>query len=151
MLIMLMFMDMPDSLWIRLLVGTVSDNLWRVFCSQCTDAFSAFEALDYALYKLTFLFHDDVLYKSTFYLLTYLQFACCWTLQSSVGFPGWRLAHCCKAEKCLALLLPRAWTLFSATLPRAAEMLLQLLSFLVQGPWASVTLKVRIGNEEKIY
>ena len=28
---------------IRLLAGTVSDNLWRRFCSQRTDAFSALE------------------------------------------------------------------------------------------------------------
>jgi len=28
---------------IRLLAGTVSDNLWRRFCLQCTDAFSVLE------------------------------------------------------------------------------------------------------------
>ena len=41
---------------IRLLAGTVSDNFWRRFCSQCTDAFSALEvsrrcAIDFLLTK----------------------------------------------------------------------------------------------------
>ena len=35
--------SLPDSLWNRLLAGTVSENLWRCFCSQRTDAFSALE------------------------------------------------------------------------------------------------------------
>ena len=38
---------------IRLLAGTVSDNLWRCFCLQRTVAFSALEVYDDVLYKLT--------------------------------------------------------------------------------------------------
>ena len=45
---------------IRLLARTVSDNLWRRFCLQCTDAFSALEV------------SRRCATKSTFYLLTYL-------------------------------------------------------------------------------
>jgi len=73
---------------IRILEATVSDNLWRCFCSQRTDAFSALEVSRRI---------DDALYKSTFYLLTYLlksmqKLASGWLggLSSVVGGPGWR-------------------------------------------------------------
>jgi len=46
---------------IRLLAGTVSDNLWRRFCSRRTDAFTAF---------------DDALYKSTFFTYFWLTSDC---------------------------------------------------------------------------
>jgi len=45
----------------RLLARTVSDNLWRRFCSQVL------------MHSAHSRFHDDALYKSTFYLLTYLN------------------------------------------------------------------------------
>ena len=62
---------------IRILEATVSDNLWRCFCSQRTDAFSALEVSRRI---------DDALYKSTFYLLTYWKACRNLPVDDSVGW-----------------------------------------------------------------
>jgi len=62
---------------IRILEATVSDNLWRRFCSQRTDAFSALEVSRRI---------DDALYKSTFYLLTYWKACRNLPVDDSVGW-----------------------------------------------------------------
>jgi len=62
---------------IRILEATVSDNLWRRFCSQRTDAFSALEVSRQI---------DDALYKSTFYLLTYWKACRNLPVDDSVGW-----------------------------------------------------------------